>query len=199
MNINLLPREPFVVQHFSKLVLLIISLLLLISTLVAQYIMHQNVKVVELQKEIQDLQTRQGIVQGNMDWNAQVSKREEELINLRRYQALTDGIEMGLKPHWKQVLDELQESLPEHAQLLELNAQGNQVQGKAVVYTLAEAAYFADKLQEKDSIDKVFIDTEMPGQESENIPFQFNSSEFVLISFTIVTHEIEQKGNGSHG
>lgn len=199
MNINLLPKEPFVVQHFSKLVLLIISLLLLISTVVFQYILHQNVRVVELEQEIQDLQARQQLVQGNMEWNAQVHQREEELINLRRYQALTDGIEMSLQPNWQQVVDDLKESLPKHGQLLEINAQGNQVQGKAVVYTLAEAAYFADKLQEKDSIEKVFIDTEMPGQEAENIPYQFNASEYVMITFTIITHEIEQNRNGSHG
>lgn len=199
MNINLLPKEPFVVQHFSKLVLLVISFLLLISTVVAQYILHQSVKVVELQKEIQDLQARQEIVQGNMEWNVQVNKREEELKNLRKYQALTDGIEISLQPNWQQVLDDLKDSLPEQGQLLEINAHGNQVQGKAVVHTLAEAAYFADKLQEKNSIDKVFIDTDMPGGEAENIPYEFNSSDIVLISFTIVTHETEQKGNGSHG
>lgn len=190
MNINLLPKEPYVVEHFPRLVLLVLSFLLVIAVLLAQYVLNRQTVVAELERQVADLETRKSLLQKNIDWNSQVWKREDELKSLLKYKALTDGIAMSLQPRWPFVLDDVRQSLPEHAGIIRMNAEGNQVQGKAVLYTLEDMAIFMEQLKTKNWVDQVYLNTaEIPGGDEE---FIFDPEEVIVVDFSIFTRENKQ-------
>lgn len=190
MNINLLPKEPFVVKYFNKLLVLVLLSLLFIAVLLMQYVLHQEAYLKTMQDDIAQLEIKKSQLEENKKWNQEVMEREQELKSFLKYKALIEGIEASRGSSWRNLLMDLELALPEYGQVLELNGEGNQVKGKAVLYSLVDTAYFLDRLENSSNVGKVFL--QVLNDPAVYEQYYFDPQKVKIIEFTFYNKDLNE-------
>ncbi|RKD23892.1 hypothetical protein BEP19_05550 [Ammoniphilus oxalaticus] len=185
MEINLIPKEPFVVKHFKQLLLLICFILLLMSISITQYILQQEKILAHAEERVIALKKEKSLLEQDIAYNRGVLEREEELKEYRKYKALIEGIEANRGPSWAFVLEEVSTALPDHAVLLELEGEGNRVLGTAAVYNLTDAAYFLDQIENLDTIESSYMRIIQESEVYED--YHVDPRQAKIVEFTLYT------------
>ncbi|WP_134700016.1 PilN domain-containing protein [Ammoniphilus sp. YIM 78166] len=157
MNINLLPKESFVVKNFYKLLTLVFLGLILITVVLAQFVIHQESNLQVMQAKLERLEQKKEQLEHNKKWNQGVLEREQELKSFMKYKALIEGVEASRGSSWMNMLIDLEYSMPSHGEIIELSGEGNKVTGKAALYTLTDAALLLDKLEKTSSVGSAYL------------------------------------------
>jgi len=191
MEINLLPKQPFIVKHFYKFVLLLLIVLLLLAFTMMHYVMNQEKYLEGLQLQVNELEEKKEMLEENMKWNQKVFQKEEELKSFLKYKSLIQGIRANQGALWSHVLSDLSFALPEHGDILEVAGEGNQVTGKAVVYTLEDAAYFMQRLEEAPAIEQVYL--QVVNEPAVYQQYYFDPQKVKILEFTFYKRDRIEK------
>lgn len=157
MDINLLPRKSFVEKRFFFLSFLVILLLLAVAYFCWSLYLKQSEANLALQVELQEKKTEKAILLANIGWNEEVKRYEEQVLDIKRYELLIDGLHL-LEVDWAGILDSVIALLPSPNHTIAFSASGDYLSGSVLFANITDATLFVDQLKQSEHLKDVFID-----------------------------------------
>ncbi|GAB7386574.1 hypothetical protein BSNK01_04090 [Bacillaceae bacterium] len=156
MEINLLPKEPFVVKHFRFLVVLVLLFLLLLFSLGSWLYLQKVQAIAGLRTEVEALREEKRNIEERLARNREVAQANEKLAAYHAYRDALARLQKERIP-WQRVLEETAASLPREAFIFDMQADGKRLRMKAAFYDLTQIASFMSKLQASPHVANVYV------------------------------------------
>lgn len=159
MEINLIPRKSFVEKYYFYFSMIIVLILAAQAYLLFTFYLDKQKEYLDLQYDIQRLQTDLSTLEENRQWNMDVAQHNTQVKELRSYQALVDGLQL-LEYDWSVEMQYLRNILPQGSDsLLNYTISSNQFTGKVYLSTLSEVAQWIDQLHRFERFSDIMIES----------------------------------------
>lgn len=177
MEINLLPRKSFIEKRFFVLSITVLVLLLAVAYGFWYYYMQQQAKNLALQLEVQNKKLEQAVLLNNLGWNQEVAKYEEQVLQVRRYQLLADGLQIT-EVNWTAILAHIQSLLPSTDNIITIAMNGDTIHGKVRLNDVTAATHFIEQLRNYESLKDVFVES-MESAEGNGAGYEITFSAYL--------------------
>ncbi|MBW7473839.1 hypothetical protein K0T92_03660 [Paenibacillus oenotherae] len=148
LNLNLLPRKPFLKQYFRQLfTVLIMAILIPFAVMLIGYIT-DSINESSLKAEIADMDNRVQVMSKRLQVNPVTASYEELSKSVDELEAL--------QTDWKLIIDRVEFYLPAEAKYIDISGKNNNLLEVSYQFNrMSEVIHYMDQLEQEPMIDDV--------------------------------------------
>ncbi|MCF6092701.1 hypothetical protein L1765_01670 [Microaerobacter geothermalis] len=156
MEINLLPREPFIIRNFYRLLFLAFALLLLISAILFKFYVFQLEQKDELTRQLTSKIELKQKIEEIISNNQKVEQMEKQMADIKRYQETVLSLDNN-RINWGIILGAVKQALPNESQIIDIQVTDQVLEGKAAFHSLDEVVLFSETLKKNALVEDIYI------------------------------------------
>lgn len=156
MEINLLPKEPYVVGRFRFLLFVTVLLLLLTAAAALHFYTQTIEQTSNMQQDVLELKVQKQEMEQRLARNEEIRQLRKETAALRQYRLTANSLHAS-RVNWGGVLSLIGARLPENINVLYMKADGNRLDLVTNMNQLQTAAAFVEQVQRDPAVMEVRV------------------------------------------